>query len=172
MLNYSNQQNNYTTKIRNTMKPGKFRIYKASAAASFQYVPPQIGEWDRITKNGCVMIEVAPINEKISSNQQRYYQWDRKILFAFGINDLTEFFTNPQNPPSILHSKPNSTITKKIEFLAGEGKYEGTMRMILHEYNKSNSGHRHTMVPLSIGEFAILIQLFTAVAPKMIGWIE
>tara|TARA_R110002110_G_scaffold21756_1_gene85900 strand:+ start:398 stop:916 length:519 start_codon:yes stop_codon:yes gene_type:complete len=171
MLNYTNQQNNYTTKQGTKMKPGHFRIYKSQAAASFQFIPPKTDEWNRISKNGCIMIEIAPINQKISSEQSKYYQWDKKILFAFGMTDLTEFFSNPNNPPSILHSKPKSTITKKIEFLPGEGKYEGTMRMILHEYDKSNGGHRYTMVPLSMGEYEILKQLFLSVAPKMIGWI-
>ena len=153
------------------MKPGNYRIYTDSSAAIFSLLRPKTDEWGRITKSGCVMAEFANINQEISNKRQRYFKWDKKILFAISLEDLTVLFENIENPTPMLHTKPKTTITKKLDIELGEGKFEGTMRLTLHEFDKKNGNHSQITVSLTKGEYIVLIKLLESVIPKMIGWI-
>jgi hypothetical protein len=139
--------------------PTSFNIYKKSAAAQFTILPPRRDENGRIQKTGAILLEMAP------SQGEKSYDWkNQKVTFAFGINDLTQFFDNPASPKwgSFFHQNDGSN--KKLTFTEGEGNYAGTYMMALSQ------GETRVTVPLSQGEFQVLGRLFTAALPKILGW--
>lgn len=139
--------------------PTSYNIYKKSAAAQFTLLPPRMDENERIQKTGAVLLEMAP------SQGEKSYDWkNRKITFAFGINDLTQFFDDPSTPKWGNFYHDNDGAGKKLTFTHGEGKYTGTYMMSL------SSGNNKISVPLSAGEFQVLGRLFTSALPKMLGW--
>ena len=141
------------------MFPTSFNIYKKSAAAQFTLLPPRVDENNRIKKTGAVLLEMAPFQGEKS------YDWkNSKITFAFGINDITQFFDDPSSSKwgSFFHQNDGSN--KKLQISHGEGRYEGTFMMSL------SSGENRVSVSLSAGEFQVLGRLFTAALPKMLGW--
>lgn len=138
--------------------PASYNVYKKSAAAQFSLISPRF-ENGRVTKVGAVLLEVAP------SQGEKSYDWkNRKISFAFGINDITQFFDDPNSSKwgSFFHQNDGSN--KKLTFTEGEGRYEGTYMMSL------SSGDSRVTVPLTAGEFNILSRLFAAAIPKILGW--
>jgi hypothetical protein len=136
-----------------------FNIYKKSAAAQFTLLPPRRDENGRISKTGAVLLEMAP------SQGEKSYDWrGAKLTFAFGMNDIVQFFDDPNSSKwgSFFHQ--NDGVNKKLTISHGEGRYEGTFMMNL------SSGDARISVSLSAGEFQVLGRLFTAALPKMIGW--
>lgn len=138
--------------------PTSFNVYKKSAAAQFTLLKPRRDENGRIEKAGAVLLEVAP------SKGEKSYDWQNKITFAFGMNDLTQFFDDPSSDRwgSFFHK--NDTTNKKLTFNEGEGRFAGTYMMSL------SAGDNRVSVPLSMGEFQVLGRLFSAALPKIIGW--
>lgn len=139
--------------------PTSYNIYKKSAAAQFTLLPPRRDDNGRIQKTGAVLLEVAP------SQGEKSYDWkNKKITFAFGINDLTQFFDDPSSSRWGSFYHDNDGVGKKLTFSQGEGKYAGTYMMSL------SSGEDRVSVPISAGEFQVLGRLFTAALPKILGW--
>jgi hypothetical protein len=141
------------------MYPTSYNIYKKSSAAQFVLLRPRRDDNGRITKTGAVLLEMAP------SQGEKSYDWkNSKLTFAFGINDLTQFFDNPNaaNWGNFFHQ--NDGVNKKLIFSPGEGNYAGTFMMTL------SSGENRISTPLSQGEFQVLGRLFTAALPRMLGW--
>ena len=137
-----------------------FNIYKKSAAAQFTLLPPRRDENGRISKPGAVLLEMAP------SQGEKSYDWrGSKLTFAFGMNDIVQFFDDPNSSKwgSFFHQ--NDGVNKKLTISHGEGRYEGTFMMNL------SSGDARVNVSLSAGEFQVLGRLFTAALPRMIGWV-
>ena len=100
--------------------PTSFNVYKKSAAAQFTLLKPRRDENGRIEKAGAVLLEVAP------SKGEKSYDWQNKITFAFGMNDLTQFFDDPHSQKwgSFFHQ--NDGKNKKLQITHGQGRYEGT----------------------------------------------
>ena len=121
-----------------------FNIYKKSAAAQFTLLPPRRDDNGRISKTGAVLLEMAP------AQGEKSYDWRNKITFAFGINDMTQFFDDPSSSKwgSFFHQ--NDGTNKKLQLTPGEGRYEGTFMMSL------SSGESRVSVSLSAGEFQVL----------------
>lgn len=136
-----------------------FNIYKRSAAAQFSLLPPRRDENGRISKTGAVLLEMAP------SQGEKSYAWKTsKLTFAFGINDITQFFDDPSSPKWGNFFHQNDGTNKKLQITHGEGRYEGTFMMSL------SSGEDRISVSLSAGEFQVLGRLFTVALPKILGW--
>lgn len=151
------------TEFRNKY-PGTMPIYKKSGAAQFTLMEPKYDENGRVTKNGGILLEVAASK----GDNDKTYDWGTKISFAFGTSDLCQLFENPDSPSKLIHSSPNGS-TKSLEFQPGTGKYAGTYMMNVGE--KSTSGDfRKVNVPLSSGEYTVLLRLFMSAAPLIIGW--
>lgn len=139
--------------------PSSFNVYKKSAAAQFTILPPKRDEGGRISKLGAVLLEMAP------SLGEKSYDWrNGKITFAFGMNDLTQFFDDPSGPRWGSFYHDNDGTGKKLTFSPGEGKYAGTFMLSL------SSGDSRVSVALSGGEFQVLGRLFTAALPIILGW--
>ena len=135
-----------------------FNIYKKSAAAQFTLLPPRRDDNGRISKTGAVLLEMAP------AQGEKSYDWRSKITFAFGINDMTQFFDDPSSSKWGNFFHQNDGTNKKLQLTPGEGRYEGTFMMSL------SSGESHVSVSLSAGEFQVLGRLFSAALPRMLGW--
>ena len=99
-----------------------------------------------------------------ASKGEKSYDWQNKVTFAFGMNDLTQFFDDPSSDKwgSFFHK--NDATNKKLTFTEGEGRFAGTYMMGL------SAGDVRVSVPLSMGEFQVLGRLFSAALPKIIGW--
>ena len=139
--------------------PTSYNVYKKSAAAQFTLLPPRRDENGRIQKTGAILLEMAP------SSGEKSYDWkNNKITFAFGINDLSQFFNDPSSPKWGSFYHDNDGVGKKLTISPGEGRYEGTFMMSL------SSGENRISVSLTGGEFQVLGRLFTAALPNMLGW--
>ena len=141
------------------MYPTSYNIYKKSAAAQFTLLPPRRDDNGRVSKSGAVLLEMAP------AQGEKSYDWkNQKLTFAFGINDLTQFFDDPSSDRwgSFFHQ--NDGTNKKLTITHGEGRYQGTYMMGL------SSGDNRISVSLSQGEFQVLGRLFTAALPSILGW--
>ena len=141
------------------MFPSSFNVYKKSAAAQFTLLRPRRDDNGRVQKTGAVLLEVAP------SQGEKSYDWkNSKLTFAFGINDMTQFFDDPNSSKwgSFFHQ--NDGVNKKLIFSEGKDRYQGTYMMSLM------SGDVKVTVPLSAGEFHVISRLFAASIPKILGW--
>lgn len=144
--------------------PSQFKIYKKIGAAQFGLIRPRADEQGRIEKDGAILLEVA------KSNGEKSYDWREKISFAIGMSDLTTIFENPDSPAALIHTMPGSNTTKKLEFQPGEGRYAGTYKLMCSEFSRDKSVNKTVMVPISGGEYTVLLRLFMAAAPKFLGW--
>lgn len=140
------------------MKSDSFNVFKKSAAAKFTLLPPRYKDNGWMDKQGCVLLEMAP------SQGEKSYDWQNKLTFAFGMNDMVSFFDDPSSSKWGNFFHDNGGVTKKLSITHGEGKYAGTFMMSL------NSGDSRVSVSLSQGEFQVLGRLFTTALPKMLGW--
>lgn len=147
-----------------TKYPSQFKVYKKIGAAQFGFIRPRVDDSGRIEKDGAILLEVA------KSMGEKSYDWSNKISFAIGMSDLTSIFENPDAPASLIHSMPGSNTTKKVEFQPGEGRYAGTYRLMVSEFSRDKSVNKSVMVPISAGEYTVLLRLFMHSAPNFIGW--
>ena len=148
-----------------TKYPGIYKVYKKIGAAQFGFINPREDENGRVEKDGAVLLEAA------KSAGEKRYDWGNKISFAIGMSDLTMIFNDLDSPVTLIHSMPGSNITKKLELQHGEGKYSGTYKLMLSEFSKDKSRNRSVMIPMSSGEYTVMLRLLMSSAPKMIGWI-
>jgi len=138
--------------------PAPYCIYKKSAAAQFNLIPPKRNDKGRVEREGAVMLEVA------NAKGDKVYDWSNKLNFAIQINDIIMLFNNLDNPDRLFHN--NEGTTKTLEFKQGEGKFAGTYMMTL----KVND--TKITVPLSGGEYTVLTLLLKGSIEKVLGWSE
>ena len=103
-----------------------FNVYKKTSAAQFTLLPPRRDDNGRISKSGAILLEMAP------SVGDKSYDWkNKKLTFAFGMNDLTQFFDDPHSQKwgSFFHQ--NDGKNKKLQITHGQGRYEGTFMLSL-----------------------------------------
>ena len=100
------------------------------------------------------------------SQGEKSYDWkNNKLTFAFGINDMTQFFDDPNSSKwgSFFHQNDGSN--KKLVFTEGKDRYQGTYMMSL-----MSGDSKVSVRTLSAGEFHVITRLFTCAIPKMLGW--
>lgn len=139
---------------------GSFTIYKGKGAAQFSLIRPTRDEKGRVTRNGAVFLEAAPSNGKQS------WDWEQKITFAIGLPDICTIMDNPDSPKKLYHEKDGHV--KTIEFLPGSDNWKGTF--LLNLYEKDGDISKKVSVPVSGGEYAVLLRMMLSVAPLMVGW--
>jgi hypothetical protein len=150
---------------------GTFKIYKGKGAAQFS---PLNVKWstpnDRgqkwVTKDGAILLEAAPVVGKRDDGLP-LCDWDQKITFALGVADVCQLI-DPAGNGKVRLFHQSGEATKTLEFSQGDGKYAGTYRLVLSQ--KGGSGDRQVFVPLSGGEYQILMRLLVGSVPKMLGW--
>ena len=146
---------------------GQFAIYKKMGAAQFNLIDPRYVRFsrrdgtaaERIEKDGAVLVEVAP------GNGPRSYDWQgSKIAFSLGLSDLAIWMADPYEKIELFHDTPNSPDKKKL--IVQRGAKNGYM-LTLTETVQNKS----VTVPISDGEYELLLRLLLAAAPTFIGWI-
>lgn len=142
-----------------------YKVYKKNAAAQFVTIKPRV-EDGKVTKEGAILLEVA------KSIGEKKYDWQNKISFAIGIQDLRQLFENLDQPPRLIHQTPNSPLTKSLEFQPGQGRYEGTFMLKLAQKNASTNESGMIAVPLSAGEKDMLFRMMDKYSIYMLGWVQ
>ena len=147
-----------------TSRAGQLNFYKSKGAAQFSCLPPRYNDRGFVEKDGAILLEVAP-----GVGKQKW-DWDQKISFAFSVADIAKILGDFDGSLRIFHQ--HDRMPKTVEFVPGEGKYAGTWNMFVAQGSNKNGNHHRVMVPLDAGEFALLVRLLTAMAPKLIGWVK
>lgn len=150
---------------------GTFKIYKGKGAAQFS---PLKARWSQpndqgrtwVTKDGAVLLEAAPVVGKRDDGLP-LCDWDKKITFALGVADVCQL-VDPTNNGKVRLFHQSGGATKTLELSQGEGKYAGTYRLVLS--HKGDSTDNQVFIPLSGGEFQVLMRLLVGSVPKMLGW--
>jgi hypothetical protein len=159
------------SELRTERLPGQYAIYKKMGAAQFNLITPRYKDFtrrdgttaERIDKDGSVLLEVAPGVGK------RQYDWkDSKISFSIGMSDLAIWMANPyaegESGISLFHDTPNSPEKKKL--IVRPGQRDGYMLSLTE-----TTQNKTVTVPLSDGEYEVLLRLLMAAAPTFIGWL-
>lgn len=150
------------------IRPTSYNIYKKKSAAQFTLMRPTPDENNRVIKRGAVLLEAA----QSAGNDTKAFDWSNKISFALGMNDLCIMFDNPDSPTKLVHNTPGKPLMKSLEFKPGEGRYSGTYMMHLRETNQDTGENRNVVVPMTNGEYTVLLRLLMNSASKLIGWEE
>lgn len=141
------------------MENGQYKIYKSLGAAQFKLILPRRNEKGFIQKDGAVLVEVAP---GIGTKNEPDWDWNKKIKFALGIPDL-QLLIESDGTKRLTHDHDGSI--KTFQFAeATDPKYAGTYML------KVTEGENRITVPVSGGEFLLLMKMLVQVAPTLIGW--
>lgn len=148
---------------------GQFQVYKGSGALQASLIPYNQEEH----KTGAIYLEAAQCRDKAN----RSYNWKDKVKFALGSGDIIAIYEalnsgnfTSENPIRLFHVKGGAASQAKqgktLEIKPGSGNYAGTF---MFSFNDQLSGNR-VSVPLSGGEFRVLVDLIRASLPTVYGW--
>lgn len=147
-------------------RSGIYSIYKKIGQAQFSLIPPtRDPEKGFVVRDGAIFIEAAP-----GMNGGKEWDWNKKIRFSLGLNDIAILLEDLDNPKKLIHKIEESNILKSLEFTPGQGNYEGTYMMKLT--HKAEDTNLMVSVPLSSGEFQILVSMMKSSLPYMVGWLS
>lgn len=148
-------------------RSGLFKVYKNSGAAQFSLIPPRRDdEKGFVTKDGAVLLEVAPCEGKDADGNIRAF-WDRKITFAISIADIASLMDTTKDKIRLFHQFQGSN--KAVEFQAGKDQYAGTYMLIVQSTQDGKTDK--VSVPLTNGEYNLIMRLLVGTAaPKILGW--
>lgn len=145
-------------------KTGSFNVYKSFGCAQFSLIPPRRNEKGWITNNGAVLVEAAPGN---GDKNNPSWDWNQKITFAIGVADICNLFDTVNPKASRLYHQHEGA-SKTLQFVPGEGKYEGTFMLNISE--SKNGDNKKITVPFTNGEYRVVMGLLTKATPSLIGW--
>jgi len=117
-------------------------------------------------EEGAVFIEAAPT---IGQNK---YDWDNKIIFALGVNDIGTILTGFRTGGFSIYHDPDAqteqrnTRGKRLELEAGQ--QPGTFFLRLSE--KSGDNVKKVNISLQPSEARILVTLLEAAIPRILAW--
>lgn len=143
-------------------RPGLLKLYKGKGAASFSLISPQYDDRGFMSKHGAILLEVAP------SVGKQEWDWNQKMKFAISIADICSL-ADPNPDKRRIYHEHNDT-PKTLEFREGEGAYAGTFMMTLSE--GKGASRKSFSVPLTGGEFRVLMGLFSSTVPLLLGWTD
>ena len=143
-------------------RPGVFKLYKKIGAAAFSLIPPRYDDRGYMSKHGAVLLEVAPGVGK------QQWDWTQKITFAISVQDVANMLDSNPKKRRIYHESQD--VPKTLQFVPGEGKWEGTYQLQLAA--GAGDKRRQVMVPISNGEYTVLVRLLLSVCPLLMGWGE
>mgnify|MGYP001561183064 CR=1 FL=1 len=145
------------------MRSGNYPIYKSIGAAQFSLMPPKPNDKGFLERNGAILLEVAPGD---GNKNDPKWDWSKKIKFAIGLPDIAILLDQTKEQIRVVHD--NKGVLKTLEILPGKDKFEGTFQLILTEGSQEN--RKKIMVPLSNGEYQVLMRLLVSAAPLLINW--
>lgn len=148
-------------------RSGMLKIYKSTGAAQFSLIPCRRDDRGFVSKEGAILVEVAKCSGK-DGQGNILADWGNKINFAINMADLCNLM-DEANPKAqrLFHNFKGTS--KSLEFQPGEGKYAGTWK--LQVASGSGSDRQQIMVPLTDGEYQMIMRLLIGVAaPKLLGW--
>lgn len=146
------------------MNSGIFKIYKNSGAAQFSIKDPTFNEQGYLSREGAVLIQVGKGAGKDKDGNIKI-DWDNKIIFAINMADIAKLLDTSDPKAGRLFHEHNGT-NKTLELVPGTGQYEGTWKLQVYADKQS------IMVPLTNGEYNLIMRLLVAAAPRLIGWWE
>lgn len=148
------------------LKSGQYKVYKSTGAAQFSILNPRRNEKGYVEKDGAILVEACPCDGK-DENGNINPLWSQKISFAINMTDLASLMDR-SNPKAgrLYHNFKGAS--KTLEFIPGQGKYEGTYMMRIQI--SDNGDRRQATVPLTNGEYNMIHRLLVGAAPKLIAW--
>jgi hypothetical protein len=144
-----------------TWKSGKYTIYKKKGALQASIIPPTRNDRGWVEKEGAVLLELAP------GVGEQQWDWANKINLALGIPDLCKMLETQDSELKLVHQSGETSKTLVVK--PGEGQYSGTYMMSL--YAKRGPDSHSIVVPLSGGEYQLLLRMAITMAPYLIGWL-
>lgn len=145
------------------MRSGTYTVYKSLGAAQFSLIFPRFNSKGFVERDGAVFLEVATGN---GSKDAPKWDWDTKISFALGVADIAALLDENKPNPRLIHD--NNGVVKTLQFVPGNGKYEGTY--ILQISQGASSDKKSVSVPFTNGEFSVVMRLLVSALPKIIAW--
>lgn len=148
----------------------KFTVHKGAMGA-FQAAPiaPTWVEDDKgnfkVSKEGAILIEMAPLLEKKDDNY--YYNWKNKVSFALGVPDIQTILEKNGTKFSLVHTGDSGT--KSMLFSPGEGQYEGSMNILLGGKSKEGTELKNK-IALSQGEWIVFCRIVAESVRMILGW--
>lgn len=142
-------------------KSGKYTIYKKKGALQASPIFPQRNDKGWVDKEGAILWELAP-----GVGDQKW-DWDNKLNMAIGIPDICKLLECQDKEAKLIHVSGETTKTLTVK--PGEGQYEGTYTVFLGA--KRGSDSHSIMVPLSGGEYQLLLRMSIQLSPYLIGWL-
>ncbi|XP_058194822.1 single-stranded DNA-binding protein WHY1, chloroplastic [Rhododendron vialii] len=147
-------------------------IYKGKAVLNLEPRGPEFISLEsgafRIGKEGSVFLQFAP------ASSTRSYDWDKKQVFSLsvteigtlislGAEDVCEFFHDP------LIGKSDEGKVRKV--LKVEPLSDGSGHLFyLSVLNKLIDMEESIFIPVSRGEYAVLVSVFNFILPYLVGW--
>lgn len=150
-------------------RPGTLAIFKNKGAAKFTQLPVRFNNNGWVDKNGAVLLECAPVVGTRSDGLPEC-DWNQKISFAIGVPDICQIVDPTKVAVKLFHKRSigGTEVTKTLQFVPGTGKYEGTCQLYLSI--KGDGADRQIFVPLSGGEYLVLLRLLVGSVPWMLNW--
>ena len=140
-------------------RSGQLAIYKKVGAAQFTLIRPRYDNRGIVEKTGAVLLQVAP-----GAGTQKW-DWEKKITFAIGVQDIMQLVAGFDDDGKMkLFHKNERDGNKGLDLVeVTEGRWAGTYQLhVRHEGNK-------VMVPLTGGEFRIIMRLLEGAVPALLG---
>ena len=136
------------------------KFYKAKGALQIRLLPPRMNEKGYLDKEGALLLEAAP---GTGSRQNPSWNWDQKISFAISVADImamcdddtVDIFHKSKDTPKKLQVNPGQQSGYFLSLAQGKG-----------------SNRHQVSVPLTDGEWRVLIKVFVDMIPTLVGWYE
>lgn len=144
-------------------RTGQFTIYKAKGAAQFSLIAPKFNDKGFFDKEGAVLVQAAPGD---GNKDNPSWDWNKKITFAISPTDIASLLDQTKEAPRIFHE--HQSTPKTFELIPGKGNFEGTF-MLQIAAGKGTERNVIT-VPLTNGEYQVIMRLLVAALPTLIGW--
>ncbi|KAL6606615.1 hypothetical protein ACP70R_042268 [Stipagrostis hirtigluma subsp. patula] len=149
-----------------------YSIYKGKAALSFDPRPPQFVPLDsgahKVAKEGFVLLQFAP------AVATRQYDWTRKQVFSLSVWEIGTLLTlGPTDSCEFFHDpfKGRSEEGKVRKVLKVEPTPDGNGRFFnLSVQNRLLNIDENIYIPITKGEFAVIVSTFNYIIPHLMGW--
>ncbi|KAL5224583.1 hypothetical protein ABZP36_011222 [Zizania latifolia] len=149
-----------------------YSIYKGKAALSLDPRPPQFVPLDsgayKVVKEGFVLLQFAP------AVATRQYDWTRKQVFSLSVWEMGSVLTlGPTDSCEFFHDpfKGRSDEGKVRKVLKVEPTPDGNSRFFnLSVQNRLLNVDESIYIPITKGEFAVIVSTFNYIIPHLMGW--